>query len=136
MVVWVLDLLSAAATVHDIRQFAAQKGSEGVDLWRVAPAFVHQEADFRQAGGPVRQEAAHGYDLGLVFFAINSLLTGVLIWVSGLFPRIIGAGIAAAGAGQSRRQRVLFGLLALTLLGVWAYAIAQTWLKADLPADL
>ncbi|SES86588.1 MULTISPECIES: hypothetical protein [Marinobacter] len=35
--------------------------------------------------------------------------------------------IAAAGAGQSRRQRVLFGLLALTLLGVWAYAIAQTW---------
>jgi len=40
---------------------------------------------------------AHGYDLGLVFFAINSLLTGVLIWVSGLFPRTIGAGIAAAG---------------------------------------
>lgn len=40
---------------------------------------------------------AHGYDLGLVFFAINSLLTGVLIWISGLFPRIIGAGIAAAG---------------------------------------
>ena len=40
---------------------------------------------------------AHGYDLGLIFFAINSLLTGVLIWVSVLFPRIIGAGIAAAG---------------------------------------
>jgi len=40
---------------------------------------------------------AHGYDLGLIFFAINSLLTGVLIWVSGLFPRLIGAGIATAG---------------------------------------
>ena len=40
---------------------------------------------------------AHGYDLGLVFFAINSLLTGVLIWVSGLFPRLVGAAIAAAG---------------------------------------
>jgi hypothetical protein len=40
---------------------------------------------------------AHGYDLGLVFFAINSLLTGVLIWISGLFPRLIGAGIAVAG---------------------------------------
>ncbi len=40
---------------------------------------------------------AHGYDLGLVFFAINSLMTGVLIWISGLFPRIIGAGIALAG---------------------------------------
>ncbi len=40
---------------------------------------------------------AHGYDLGLVFFAINSLLTGILIWVSGLFPRIVGVGIALAG---------------------------------------
>lgn len=40
---------------------------------------------------------AHGYDLGLVFFGINSLLTGVLIWRSGLFPWLIGAGVAAAG---------------------------------------
>jgi hypothetical protein len=40
---------------------------------------------------------AHGYDLGLVFFAVNSLLTGILIWISGLFPRVIGAGIAVAG---------------------------------------
>jgi hypothetical protein len=41
---------------------------------------------------------AHGYDLGLVFFAINSFLTGLLIWKSGMFPKIIGAGIIAAGA--------------------------------------
>lgn len=40
---------------------------------------------------------AHGYDLGLVFFGINSLLTGYLIWLSGLFPRVIGAGVALAG---------------------------------------
>lgn len=40
---------------------------------------------------------AHGYDLGLVFFGVNSLLTGLLIWRSGLFPWLIGAGIAAAG---------------------------------------
>jgi hypothetical protein len=40
---------------------------------------------------------AHGYDLGLVFFGINSLLTGYLIWVSGLFPRVIGGGIFIAG---------------------------------------
>ena len=40
---------------------------------------------------------AHGYDLGLVFFGINSLLTGALIWRSGLFPRWLGAGIALAG---------------------------------------
>ena len=40
---------------------------------------------------------AHGYDLGLVFFGFNSLLTGYLIWMSGLFPRLIGGGIALAG---------------------------------------
>jgi hypothetical protein len=40
---------------------------------------------------------AHGYDLGLMFFGINSLLTGLLIWRSGLFSRLIGAGIVVAG---------------------------------------
>ncbi|MEM5516773.1 DUF4386 domain-containing protein [Henriciella sp. AS95] len=40
---------------------------------------------------------AHGYDLGLVFFGVNSLLTGVLIWRSDLFPRLIGVGVGAAG---------------------------------------
>jgi len=40
----------------------------------------------------------HGYDLGLAFFGINSVLTGVLIWMSGLVPRAIGAGLIAAGA--------------------------------------
>lgn len=41
---------------------------------------------------------AHGYDLGLVFFGVNSLLTGALIWKSGFVPRLLGAGIALAGA--------------------------------------
>ncbi len=40
---------------------------------------------------------AYGYDLGLVFFGVNSLLTGYLIGLSGLFPRVIGAGILLAG---------------------------------------
>jgi len=39
----------------------------------------------------------HGYDLGLVFFGFNSLMTGALIWRSGFVPKILGAGIAAAG---------------------------------------
>ncbi|MCB1397200.1 MAG: DUF4386 domain-containing protein [Rhodobacteraceae bacterium] len=39
----------------------------------------------------------HGYDLGLVFFGVNSLMTGALIWRSGYFGRIFGAGLAAAG---------------------------------------
>ncbi|QQA42737.1 DUF4386 domain-containing protein [Pelagovum pacificum] len=40
---------------------------------------------------------AHGYDLGLVFFGINSLMTGALIRQSGMFPRLLGTGLAAAG---------------------------------------
>ncbi len=41
---------------------------------------------------------AHGYDLGLVFFGINSLMTGALIWRSGLVHKSIGIGLAVAGA--------------------------------------
>lgn len=40
---------------------------------------------------------AHGYDLGLVFFGINSLMTGALIWRSGFAPKTLGAGLAVAG---------------------------------------
>lgn len=39
----------------------------------------------------------HGYDLGLIFFGINSLMTGALIWQSGIFARAFGAGLASAG---------------------------------------
>jgi hypothetical protein len=40
---------------------------------------------------------AHGYDLGLVFFGINSLIMGLLVWRSSLFARAFGAGLAIAG---------------------------------------
>ena len=40
---------------------------------------------------------AHGYDLGLVFFAINSLIMGLLVWRSHLFARLFGVGLALAG---------------------------------------
>lgn len=39
----------------------------------------------------------HGYDLGLVFFGINSLIMGALIWRSGLFARVFGVGLVIAG---------------------------------------
>jgi hypothetical protein len=39
----------------------------------------------------------HGYDLGLVFFGINSLIMGALVWRSGLFARGYGVGLAIAG---------------------------------------
>jgi hypothetical protein len=40
---------------------------------------------------------AHGYDLGLVFFGVNSLIMGLLVWSSSLFARAFGAGLAIAG---------------------------------------
>lgn len=40
---------------------------------------------------------AHGYDLGLVFFGINSVMTGALIWRSKLVHKSIGIGLALAG---------------------------------------
>ncbi|WP_343081377.1 DUF4386 domain-containing protein [Ostreiculturibacter nitratireducens] len=40
---------------------------------------------------------AHGYDLGLVFFGVNSLIIGLLVWHSGLFAKVFGAGLAIAG---------------------------------------
>ncbi|MFC6686845.1 DUF4386 domain-containing protein [Jhaorihella thermophila] len=39
----------------------------------------------------------HGYDLGLVFFGVNSLIMGLLVWRSGLFAKAFGAGLALAG---------------------------------------
>jgi hypothetical protein len=39
----------------------------------------------------------HGYDLGLVFFGVNSLIMGALIWRSGVFARALGVGLAIAG---------------------------------------
>ncbi|WP_417483396.1 DUF4386 domain-containing protein [Maricaulis sp.] len=39
----------------------------------------------------------HGYDLGLVFFGVNSVMMGVLVWRSGLFGKLLGAGLVIAG---------------------------------------
>jgi len=39
----------------------------------------------------------HGYDLGLVFFGVNSLIMGMLVWRSGVFARVFSIGLAAAG---------------------------------------
>jgi hypothetical protein len=40
---------------------------------------------------------AHGYDLGLVFFGVNSLIMGLLVWRSGLFAKAFGGSLAVAG---------------------------------------
>lgn len=40
---------------------------------------------------------AYGYDLGLIFFGVNCLLTAVLIVQSGFVPRLLGIGIGLSG---------------------------------------
>ncbi len=35
--------------------------------------------------------------------------------------------IAASEAGTGTKHKVVFALLTLTLLGIWAFSIAQTW---------
>lgn len=65
----------------------------------------------------------HGYDLGLVFFGINSLMTGALIWRSGFVPRILGAGIAAAGIVYLTGSALRFFIPALSAGFAPAYGL-------------
>ncbi|PHQ14587.1 hypothetical protein [Marinobacter profundi] len=39
--------------------------------------------------------------------------------------------VVAAEAGKATRHKLVFGLLAVTLLGVWVYGIANTWLSMN-----
>jgi hypothetical protein len=43
------------------------------------------------------QAHAHGYDLGLLFFGINALLTGALLWRAAWVPRTLALLVVAAG---------------------------------------
>lgn len=77
---------------------------------------------------------AHGYDLGLAFFGVNSLLTGVLIWRTPLFARLLGAAVAAAGIvyliGSTLRflapdlMAVFMPAYGLTILAESAFCVA------------
>ena len=40
----------------------------------------------------------HGYDLGLIFFGVSSLILGYLVIRSGHFPSILGYGLVAAAS--------------------------------------
>lgn len=66
---------------------------------------------------------SHGYDLGLIFFGVNSLLTGWLVWRAAFLPRVLGALLAAAGVVYLAGSYLLF--LAPSVHGVFepAYAV-------------
>ncbi len=50
----------------------------------------------------------HGYDLGLVFFALHCLVLGYLIYRSGYFPRFLGVLLVLAGLGYLVGSGTLF----------------------------
>lgn len=43
------------------------------------------------------QTQDHGYDLGLLFFGINCVITGYLVFKSGFLPRVVGVLVAVSG---------------------------------------
>ena len=84
-----------------------------------------------QESGPAAETAlllidlhAHGYDLGLVFFGINSLMTGVLIWRSGIIARGFGLGVMVAGGVYLVGSALRF--LAPDMLGLFLPAYGVT----------
>lgn len=70
-----------------------------------ASLLMSQGALLALTGGDGREELAlllidlhaHGYDLGLIFFGVNSLLTGWLVARAGFLPRWLGRMLIAAG---------------------------------------
>jgi hypothetical protein len=39
--------------------------------------------------------------------------------------------VVAAGAKEKKRHKIVFSLLAITLLGVWSYGIFNTWISLN-----
>ena len=61
-----------------------------------------------------------GYDLGLLFFGVNSVLTGILLWKSETFPGLLGVALAAAGAVYLVGSSLV--VLAPSLSGTFSFA--------------
>ena len=88
---------------------------------------------------------AHGYDLGLVFFGMNSLIMGCLVWRSGVFAKAFGAGLAAAGlvylAGSGLRllapewSSMFTPAYGLTILAEAAFCLRLLSQRVPRPAD-
>jgi hypothetical protein len=94
----------------------------------IGAALLNQQAALLVLGGGGGQELAalfldlqsHGYDLGLIFFGVNSLVTGYLVYRSGFLPRLVGAGVIAAGI--------------VYLAGSYLRILAPGWVDAFAPA--
>ncbi len=71
-----------------------QSGLIAASLLNLQAALLVEDADLALSFIALH---AYGYDLGLIFFAVNCLLTAILIIRSGFVPRILGVGIGVSG---------------------------------------
>lgn len=77
-------ILGANLLNHNAALLAVGEGSPFSPDQAAAQAYFHLQAH------------SYGYDLGLIFFGVNCLITGALILWAG-WPRLLALGIAAAG---------------------------------------
>lgn len=71
-----------------------QSGLIAAGLLNLQAALLVDDADLALSFVTLH---AYGYDLGLIFFAVNCLLTAKLILLSGFVPRVLGVGIGLSG---------------------------------------
>lgn len=69
------------------------------------------------------QAHAHGYDLGLVFFGVNAVLTGALLWRTAWVPRTLAVLVVAAGVVYLVGSGIRLLSLGLSDAFVPAYAL-------------
>lgn len=77
------NLLNYYAALLLLKGAAYAAGFEAGELRALAMLFLEMHS--------------HGYDLGLLFFALSSLILGYLVIKSDYFPGILGYGLMAAG---------------------------------------
>ncbi len=95
------DLLASLATAFRLTQ-AAVLGlnllNQQQTLALLTAPHLALEAGVRDTLALLFVEAhAYGYDLGLMFFGVNCMVTGYLVFKSGFLPRGVGVLLAASG---------------------------------------
>lgn len=96
--------LAAMAAAFRLTQMTIVAG--GLLNQHEALLFLVNAGELGGLGGPALDALAlqalnvhsHGYDLGLIFFGVNSLIVGYLLYRSADFPRLLGIMIAVSGA--------------------------------------
>lgn len=78
-----MNLLNQNAALAIINSGATLAGFDGAQVNALASLSLELHGD--------------GYDIGLIFFGVNSLITGALLYMSGYFPRTLGVMMIAAG---------------------------------------